>query len=122
MGAAISRLFVPGQVAYGPVVLPGGSGVLCLALLGIPLKKYREARRLDREGIAATVPLLACFEGAEGGDTAFYVAYELPGVGAIRHPVAYRMVRRMKVGDPMTVVYHPQNARLFRPRWRCPVA
>ncbi len=118
LGAAISMLFVSGQVAYGPVALLGGSGVLCLAWLGIPLKKYREARLLDKEGVAAATPLLACFAGAEGGDTAFYVAYELPGVGPIRHPVADRMVRRMKAGDPITVVYHPQNPRLFRPRWR----
>ncbi|HNT77938.1 MAG TPA: hypothetical protein PKH77_23230 [Anaerolineae bacterium] len=118
IGAAIYVRSVSNVALYWPLILLGSGGLLGIALVKNPFEKFREARRLDREGVAVTTPLLACFEGAADGDMTFYVAYALPGVGPIRHPVAYRIFKRVKAGDPITVVYHPQSPRLFRPRWR----
>lgn len=118
VGAAIYILAISNKALDGPMLLLGGSGLLCVALVKTPFEKYQAARRLDREGVTGTVPLLACFAGAADDDTAFYVAYELPGIGPICHPVAYRIFRRVRVGDALTVTYLPQQPRLFRPCWR----
>lgn len=117
LGAALYGLTTSATRPDWPTILLGGSGLLCIALLKPLFEKYQVARRLDREGVTVTTPLLACFEGAADGDTAFYVAYELPGVGLIRHRVAYRIFRRLKAGDAITVTYLSHHPRTFRPRW-----
>jgi hypothetical protein len=108
IGAAIYVRSVSNAALYWPLILLGSGGLLGIALVKNPFEKFREARRLDREGVTVTTPLLACFEGAADGDMTFYVAYTLPGVGPICHPVTDRIFKRVKAGDPITVVYHPK--------------
>ena len=114
----IYELYTPGKVIYWPVILLGGTGLLCMALSWLPFRKYREARFLDEVGVTATTHLLARFEDSNDGGMSYYIAYHLPGIGPIRHTVAYRIFKRVSIGDGITVIYLPDNSRVFRPCWR----
>jgi hypothetical protein len=104
--------------ANWPVILLGGGGLLCMSLSWFPFKKYREARVLDREGVTTTTLLLACFEDSNDDGTSYYVVYELPRLGSICHTVAYKIFKRVNIGDNITIIYLPNNPRIFRPCWR----
>lgn len=114
----IHALYTPGKVTFWPVILLGGSGLLCMSLSWFPNKKCRKARLLDREGVTTTTPLLARFEDSNDDGMSYYVAYHLPRIGTIRHTVAYRTFKRVNIGDSITVIYLPNDPRIFRPYWR----
>ncbi len=116
--ARVQESYVPGKVQYWPILALGGGGVVCLLLVVFYAGGYIRARRLARHGVAATVTVVDTFEYAGGESTDYYVAYELPGLGPVRHQVDLGRFKRVKVGDTLTVVYLPENPKIFQPVWK----
>ncbi len=113
----IRAFYTPGKVEYWWLIGLGSLGALCLFFTWLLLGVYRNARRLDAEGLVARVTLLDCFEHSDSESTTYYVAYELPGVGPVRQGVEKKIYNRLSVGQTFNLVYLPDNPKLFRPLW-----
>ncbi len=113
----IRALYTPGKIKYWWLIFLGGAGGLCLLFAWIVLGIYRNANRLDEEGMSTTTVLLDCFEHSDSDNTAYYLVYDLPGVGPIRHIVEKRVYNRLTIGDTFSLVYLPDNPKIFRPLW-----
>jgi len=62
--------------------------------------------------------LVDTFEYADGESPDYYGAYKLSGLGRIRRQVDMGRFKRVKTGDTLTVVYFPENAKIFQPVWK----
>ncbi|HNT75068.1 MAG TPA: DUF3592 domain-containing protein [Anaerolineae bacterium] len=113
----IRAMYTPGKVAYWPLILLGGLGALCLFFAWLLFGTYRNARRLDEEGLTTSVVLVDCFEHSDSDSTSYYVAYELPGGGPIRHTVEKKIYDRLSAGQTFRLAYLPDNPKIFRPLW-----
>ncbi|MBN2005823.1 MAG: hypothetical protein JXA21_20870 [Anaerolineae bacterium] len=114
----IRALYTPGKVEYWWMICLGGAGVLCLLFAWMLHGIYRNASHLDSEGVRATTLLLDRFEHSDSDSTSYYVAYDLPGVGPIRHSVEKGIYDWLVIGDTVNLVYLPDNPKIFRPLWR----
>lgn len=115
--ARIMANYEPGKVSYLPIFVGGIMGLVAL-LLAIPLyRRFRNAVRLDVEGVSATTPVLDLFVTSGEGDASYYVAYTLPDGQKIRHTVSAEIYKRLHVGDLIRVVYLSDNLKIFRPEW-----
>lgn len=113
----IRALYTPGQVEYWRLLVPGGLGLCCWLLAWDFFRHYRNARQLDGEGITTTVRLLDCYKEESSDSISYYVAYELPGVGPIRHTVDKQLYTGLQAGDAVKLVYLPARPKIFRPQW-----
>lgn len=115
--ARITATYVPNQVSYWPLTLLGGVGVLLLLFLPMSFKLSGQAQRLDTEGVTVTTSIVDLYESSDSDGSSYYVAYEVPSRGHIRHGVSRGIYRRLRVGETITVRYLPDNPKLFRPVW-----
>lgn len=113
----IRALYTPGSVVYWPLILLGGLGMLCLFFAWLLFGVYRNARRLDEEGITTSVALLDCFEHSDSDSTTYYVAYELPGGGPVRQIVEKKIYDQLSAGQTFRLTYLPDKPKVFRPLW-----
>lgn len=114
----IQALYTPGKVEYWRLIILGGLGMLCCWLAWRIFKTYGDARRLDNEGVQATVRVLECYvDDSDSDSTWYYVIYELPGFGPIRQSVDVGRYRQLTVGDRVRVTYLPDQPKIFRPQW-----
>ncbi len=113
----IHAFYTPGKIEYWWLIGLGSLGALCLFFTWLLFGVYRNARRLDAEGMSARVTLLDCFEHSDSDSTTYYLAYELPGVGPVRQVVEKKIYDRLSVGQSFSLIYLPDNPKLFRPLW-----
>jgi hypothetical protein len=113
----ILALYTPGKVAYGPLIILGGLGMVVLLLMLAFYGQYRKAVRLDNEGVPANVMVLDSFKHEDSDSVSYYVAYELPGAGPVRHSVAKNVYEQLVIGDTVKIVYLPDMPKVFRPVW-----
>jgi len=115
--ARIMANYEPGKVSYLPIFLGGIFGLVD-AVLAVPLyRRFRNAMRLDVEGVLTTTTVLDLFETSDENSTAHYVAYTLPDGQKIRHGVKATIYAQLHVGDIIRLVYLLDNPRIFRPDW-----
>ncbi|MBN2392562.1 MAG: hypothetical protein JXR84_17660 [Anaerolineae bacterium] len=113
----IHALYTPGKVEYWPLIILGGVGMLILLLTLVSRGYYRKATRLDNEGMLADVLLLDCFKHEDSDSVTYYVAYELPGVGPVRHSVSKKVYEQLIIGETIRIAYLPDMPKVFRPLW-----
>lgn len=109
--------YEPGRVSYLPGIIGGIVGIVDLLLTMGFFRGYRNAVRLDTEGIMATTTILDLYETSSSDSTTYYVAYTLPDGQQIRHSVLSRVYKTLHVGDAVRIVYLMDNPRIFRPEW-----
>lgn len=115
--ARIMANYEPGKVSYLPIFLGGILGLVD-AILAVPFyRRFRNAMRLDLEGVLTTTPVLDLFTTSDDDSTTHYVAYTLPDGQKIRHGVATTIYAQLHVGDLIRLVYLPDNPKIFRPDW-----
>jgi len=115
--ARIRALYVPGKIEYWYLLGLGGGGLVSWSIACLALGQHRRARRLDEEGMPITVSVLDLYEKADSEGTSYYVAYELPDVGPIRHTISRKRYAQLRVGDPIRLVYLPDRPKTFRVQW-----
>ncbi len=113
----IRALYTPGKVEYWWIIVLGGLGLMCWLVAWGMSKNHANARQLDDQGMPIVTRLLDLYKEESSDSTSYYVAYELPGVGPIRHAVDERVFVRLKVGDTIRLVYLPDRPKVFRPQW-----
>jgi hypothetical protein len=109
--------YEPGRVNYLPAIIGGIVGIVALLLTRAFFRDYRNAIRLDSEGIMATTTILDLYESSDSDSTTYYVAYTLPDGEQIRHTILSRICKTLHVGDAVRIVYLMDNPRIFRPEW-----
>jgi len=118
--AQIVANYIPGDVSYLPIFLGGIMGLVDVLLASAAYRRFQNAVRLDAEGIPATATVLDLFATSDENSTTYYVAYTLPDGQQIRHSIRPALYKQLHVGDPIQLVYLPDNPRLFRPEWERP--
>jgi hypothetical protein len=114
----INAFYTPGRIQYWWLIGASGTGVLCLGITWSLLGAYRQARRLDKEGITTAAVVLDRFEYSDTESITYYVAYALPGAGPIRHPVEKGVYDRLSVGQTFNLAYLSDKPKVFRPLWK----
>jgi hypothetical protein len=109
--------YKPGRVNYLPGIISGIVGLVEVLLTMAFFRDYRNAVRLDTEGIIATTTILDLYESSDSDSTSYYVAYTLPDGQQVRHSVLSRVYKTLHVGDAVRIVYLMDNPRIFRPEW-----
>ena len=109
--------YKPGRVNYLPGIIGGIVGIVAFLLTTAFFRGYRNAMRLDIEGVMTTTTILDLYESSDSDSTTYYVAYTLPDGEQIRHSVLSRVYNTLHVGDAVRIVYLMENPRIFRPEW-----
>jgi hypothetical protein len=109
--------YKPGRVNYLAGIIGGIVGIVALLLTRAFFRDYRNAIRLDSEGIMATTTILDLYESSGSDSTTYNVAYTLPDGQQIRHTVLSRIYKTLQVGDAVRIEYLMDNPRIFRPEW-----
>lgn len=113
----VTAKYKPGRVNYLPGIIGGIVGIVVFLLTTTFFRGYRNAVRLDTEGIMATTTILDLYESSDSDSTSYYVAYTLPDGQQIRHSVLSRVYKTLHVGDAVRIVYLMENPGIFRPEW-----
>lgn len=115
--ARMLALYKPGRVSIVPVMIGWIVGMAGALLALAFYQAYRNAARLDAEGLSTWVTVLDLFESSDSNRTSYYVAYALPDGQKIRQSVQPAIYQRLNVGDQIKVVYLPDRPKVFRPEW-----
>jgi len=115
--AHIMANYEPGRVRYVAILVGGILGVVD-ALLSVPLyRRFRNAVRLDGEGMPVTTEVLDLFAMSDENDTTHYVAYTSPDGQKVRDSIKPAIYKQLHVGDLIKLVYLPDDPKVFRPEW-----
>jgi len=115
--ARIVAQYRPGKVTFWPILIGGAVGVSLLLVTPWMYQRYRDARRLEAEGIRTTVTILDVYEQFDSDSFSYYVAYALPGGQPIRHIVSHRVFQQLQTSRMVRVLYLPDDPQIFRPEW-----
>ncbi|MBN2389869.1 MAG: hypothetical protein JXR84_04050 [Anaerolineae bacterium] len=110
----LRKFYTPGKVRYWGIFIGLGAALPCLALGAGQLTRYRNARRLDDEGMQVTTRVLDHYTHTDSDGNSYYIIYELPGVGRVRQAVTRKVQAQLSPGSPIRLTYLPDNPRIFR--------
>ncbi len=114
----ISRLrefYTPGKVRYLGVFIGAGTFLPGLMLGLGQFRRYRNARRLDDEGVPVTTRVVEHHTYKDSdGDEQHSIIYELPSVGRVRQSVTRDVQQRHPVESTVRLLYLPDNPLIFR--------
>lgn len=114
---SISRIaseYHPGILDLGPGLLFIPIGIGDLAFGWVFYRRLRNARRLDEEGIMASVKVLDRYEDSSGDSTTYYIALQLPASQPLRTSVNGKIYDQAAAGSWVNVRYLNDDPRVFR--------